>query len=169
MTSLIFSADFVDPSLIDYLASLVSEVNTVNMLSHIVRTICDKKGSVSSESVISCFERERNAFGTEDLPRCWDFVLKKLDVPELSSSCMHMYKNGHHVWRHLPNKMFKLHENDKCLVCQNPRFQKVCGMLKHVRVLYYAGLDNCVSDLFLEPSWATTWKKNLDGSINGVH
>ncbi len=21
----------------------------------------------------------------------------------------------------------------------------------------------------MEPSWATTWKKNLDGSINGVH
>ncbi len=27
-----------------------------------------------------------------------------------------------------------------------------------------------MSDLFLEPSWATSWKKNLDGSINnGVH
>ena len=66
-----FSADFVDPSLIDYLASRVSEGNAVNMLSHIVRTICDRKGSVSSESVISCFERERDAFGGEDLPRCW--------------------------------------------------------------------------------------------------
>ncbi len=43
------SADFVDPSLIDYLASHVSEGSTVNMLSHIVRTICDRKGSLSSE------------------------------------------------------------------------------------------------------------------------
>ncbi len=38
-----FSADFVDPSLIDYLASPVSEGNTVNMLSPIVKTICDRK------------------------------------------------------------------------------------------------------------------------------
>jgi len=37
----IFADFIVDPSLIDYLASLVSEGNTVNMLSHIVRTICD--------------------------------------------------------------------------------------------------------------------------------
>ena len=32
------SADFIEPSLTDYLASLVSEGNTVNMLSHIVKT-----------------------------------------------------------------------------------------------------------------------------------
>ena len=73
-----FSADFVDPSLIGYLASHVFENNIVNMLSHIVRTICDRKGRVSNESVISCFERERDAFGAKDLPRCWGFVLKKL-------------------------------------------------------------------------------------------
>ena len=163
------SADFVDPSLIDYLASHVSEGSTLNMLSHIVRTICDRKGSMSNESVISCFERERDAFGARDLPICWGYVLKKLDVPELSSSCRHMCKNGHHVWRHLPNKMFKLHENDKCPICEHPRFQKVRGMLKHVRVLFYAGLGSCISDLFLEPAWAASWKKNLDGSINGVH
>jgi hypothetical protein len=42
-------------------------------------------------------------------------------------------------------------------------------MLKPDRVLFYAGLDNCISDFFLEPSWAATWKKNLDGKINGVH
>ncbi len=42
-------------------------------------------------------------------------------------------------------------------------------MLKRVRVLYYAGSDNCISKLFLEPSSATSWKKNMDGSINGVH
>ena len=42
-------------------------------------------------------------------------------------------------------------------------------MPKSVRVLFYAGLDNRISDLFLEPSLAATWKKNLDGSINGVH
>ncbi len=40
-------------------------------------------------------------------------------------------------------------------------------MLKPVRVLHYAGLDNCGH--VLEPSWARPWKKNLDGSINGVH
>jgi hypothetical protein len=105
------STDFVNPSLIDYLASHVSEGSTVNMMSHIVRTICDRKGSKSNELVISCFERERDAFGAKYLPRCWGSVLKKLDVPELSSSCRPMCKNGHHVWRHLPNKMFKLHEN----------------------------------------------------------
>ena len=117
-----FPADFVDPSLIDYLASPVFEGTTIYMLSHIVRTICDRKGSVSNESMISCFERERDAFGTEDLPKCWGYVLKKFDVPELFSSCRHNCKNGHHAWRHLPNKMFKLHENDKCPVCQHPRF-----------------------------------------------
>ncbi len=67
-----FSADFVEPSLIDYIASLVSEGNTVNMLSHMDITVCDIKGSesMSNESMISCFERERDAFGAEDLPRC---------------------------------------------------------------------------------------------------
>jgi hypothetical protein len=50
---LFFSADFGDPSLIDYLASLFSEGSTTKLLSHIVRMICDKKGSVSNESVIS--------------------------------------------------------------------------------------------------------------------
>ena len=65
------SSDFVDPSMIDYLASLVSEGSTVNMFSHIVRTICDRKGSLTNEWVISCFERERDAFGAKDLPRCW--------------------------------------------------------------------------------------------------
>jgi hypothetical protein len=55
-------ADFVDPSLIDYLASHVSEGHTVNMLSRIVRTICDRRGSLSNESVIFCFERERDTF-----------------------------------------------------------------------------------------------------------
>ena len=65
--------------------------------------------------------------------------------------------------------MFMLHENDKCPVCEHPRFQKVRGMLKHVRLLFYAELDNCISDLFLEPSWAAIWKKNQDGGINGVH
>ncbi len=43
------SADFVDPSLIYYLASFVSEDSTVNMLSHKVRKIYDKKGSMSNE------------------------------------------------------------------------------------------------------------------------
>ena len=65
------SADFVNPSLIDYLASHVSEGSKVNMLSHIVRTIRDRKSSLSKESVISCFKRERDAFGAKDLPRCW--------------------------------------------------------------------------------------------------
>jgi hypothetical protein len=163
------SADFVNPSLIDNLASLVSEGSTVNMLSHIVRSICDRKGSLSNESMISCFERERDAFRAKDLPGCWGSVLKKLDIPELSSSCRHMCKNGHHVWRHFPHKMFKLHENDKCPVCEHPQFQKVRGTLKPVRVLIYAGIDNCMSDLFLDPSWAATWKKNMDNNINGVH
>ena len=134
--------------MIDYLASLVSEGNTINMVSHMIKTICDKKVSISNESVLSCFERERDAFGARDLPRCWGFVLKILDGPELSSSCLHVCKNGHHVWRHFPNKMFKLHENDKCPVFEHPRFQKVRGMLKPVRVLFYAGLDNCIADLF---------------------
>jgi hypothetical protein len=149
-------ADFVDPSLIDYIASRVSEGSTLNMLSHIVRTICDGKVSMSNVSVISCFERERDAFGAKKIPRCWGFVLKKLDVPELSSSCRNMCKNGHHVWRHLPTNMFKLHEHDKCPLCEHPRFQKVRGMLKPVRVLFYAVLGYCISDLFLEPSWAVS-------------
>ncbi len=139
-------ADFVNPSLIDYLASLVSEGSILNIFSRIIKAICDRIGSMSNESVISCFERERDAFNAKDLPsRCWGFVLKKLDVPELSSSCRHMCKNGHHVYRHLPNKMFKLHENHKCRVCEHPRFQKVRGMLKTIRVLFYAGLDNFIS------------------------
>ena len=96
-------------------------------------------------------------------------MLKKLDVPELSSSCRYMCKSNHHVWRHLPNKMFKLHENNKCPIRGHLRFHRACGMLKLVRILFYAGLDNCISDLFLEPSWISIWKKNLDGSINGVH
>ena len=114
----LFSADFVDPSSIAYLASHVSEGNTLNMLSHIVRTIHYSKGSLSNESVISCFERERDAFGAEGLPRCWGSMLKKLDVPELSSSCRHSCRHSCRLsWRHLPNEMLKLHENDKFPVC----------------------------------------------------
>ena len=119
--------------------------------------------------MISCFTRERDAFGAEELPRSWGSMLKKLDVPELSSTCRHMCKAGHHVWRHLPESLFKLYENDKCPVCQPPRFEKVRGEIKPVRVMFYVGIENCIADLFLEPAWASAWKQNLDASINGVH
>ena len=90
-------------------------------------------------------------------------------MPELSSACRHMRKNGHYVWGHLPEELFKEHEGDTCPVCGNPMLYKVRGKLKHVRVLYYLGLKRCIADLFLDREWAAAWKQNLDFSINGVY
>jgi hypothetical protein len=42
---------------------------------------------VNTESILRCFERERDAFGVESLPKTWGSLLKKLVVPELSSAC----------------------------------------------------------------------------------
>ncbi len=111
----------------------------VNTLSHIIRTVDAKKGGVTNESIVACFERERYAFGAENLPKSWNSLLKKLDVPDLSSACRHMCKNGHYVWGHIPEEVFKEHEGDKCPVCGHSRFQKVQGTLKPFRVLFYLG------------------------------
>ena len=159
----------VDADLLEYLRSPVSEGSPVNTLSHIVRTVDARKGGVTNESIIGCFERERDAFGAENLPKTWGSLLKKLDVPELSSACRHMCKNGHYVWGHLPEAVFKEHEGDKCPVCGNQRLHKVRGKLKPVRVLYDLGLKSCIADLFLDREWAAAWKQNLDISMNGVY
>ena len=159
----------VDLDLLDYLQSHVSEGSAVNTLSHIIRTVDARKGGVTNESIIACFERERSAFGAENLPKSWGSVLKKLDVPDLSSACRHMCKNGHYVWGHIPEEVFKEHEGDKCPVCGHSRLEKVRGKLKPVRVLFYLGLKNCIADLFLDREWVAAWKQNMDISINGVY
>jgi hypothetical protein len=87
----------VDVDLLEYLRSPVSEGGPVNTLSHIIRTVETRKGGVTNERIIDCFERERDAFGAENLPKKWGSLLKKLDVPDLSSACQHMCKNGHCV------------------------------------------------------------------------
>ena len=132
----------VNADLLEYLRSHVSEGSPVNTLSHIIRTVDARKGGVTNESIIGCFERERDAFGAEHLPKTWGSLLQKLDVPELSSACRHMCKNGHYVWGHLPEEVFKEHEGDTCPICGNPRLHKVRGKLKPVRVLYYLGLKS---------------------------
>ena len=126
----------VDADLIEYLGSHVSEGSPVNTLSHIIRTVDAKKDGVTNENIIGFFERERDAFGEEKLPKTCGSLLKKLDVPELSSACRHMCKIGHYVWGHLREEVFKEHWGDTCPVCGNPRLHKVRGQLKHVRVLY---------------------------------
>jgi hypothetical protein len=100
----------VDVDLLHYLRSLVSDGSPVNALSHIIRTVDARKGGVTNESIIACFERERYAFGAENLPKSWSSLLKKLDVPDLSSACRRMCKNGHYVWGHIPEEVFKEHE-----------------------------------------------------------
>ena len=127
----------MDVDLLDYLRSPVSDGSPVNTLSHIIRTVDARKGGVTNESIIACFERERYAFGAENLPKSWSSLLKKLDVPDLSSACRHMCKNGHYVWGHLPEEVFKEHEGDTCPVCGHSRLQKVRGALKPFRVLFY--------------------------------
>ena len=140
----------VDVDLLDYLLSLVSEGSSMNTLSHIIHTVDAKKCGDTNESIIACFERERFAFGVENLPKSWGSVLKKLDVPDLSFACRHMRKNGHYVWGHIPEKVFKEHDGGNCPVCGDSRLEKVWGKLKPVRVLYYLGLKNCIADLFFD-------------------
>ena len=59
----------VDADLLEYLRSRVSKGSHVNALSHVIRTVDARKGGVTNESIISCFERERDAFGAEKLPK----------------------------------------------------------------------------------------------------
>ncbi len=118
----------------------MSDGSLVNTLYHIIRTVDARKCGVTNESIIACFERERHAFGAENLPKSWGCVLKKLDVPDLSSACRHMCKNEHYVLGHIHEEVFKEHEGDKCPVCGNSRLQKVRGKLKPIRVLFYLGL-----------------------------
>ena len=134
----------IDIDLLEYLQSLVSEGSRVNTLSHIIRTIDARKGGVTNDNIISCFEIERDAFGADNLPKSWGSLLKKLDVPELSSARRHMCTNWHYVWGHTPEESYELHENDKCPVCGQLRLHKVRGQLKPARVLYYLGLQNCI-------------------------
>ena len=56
----------VDADLLEYLQSLVSEESAVNTSSHIIRTVDARKDGVTNESIIGCFERERDAFGAEN-------------------------------------------------------------------------------------------------------
>ena len=59
----------VDADLLEYPRRLVSGGSPVNTLSHIIRTIDARKGGVTSESIIGCFERDRDAFGAENLSK----------------------------------------------------------------------------------------------------
>ena len=53
-----------DANLLKYLRSPVSKGSVVNMVSHIIRTVDARKGGVTNETIIGCFERERDAFGS---------------------------------------------------------------------------------------------------------
>ena len=106
----------VDVDLLEYLRSLVSEGSPVNTLSHIVLMVDARNGGVTNENIIGCFERERDTFGAENLSKTWGSLLKKLDVPDLSSACRHMCKHGHYVWGHLLEEVFKEHKEDTCPV-----------------------------------------------------
>ncbi len=112
----------------------------MNTLSHIIRTVDARKGGVTNESIIAYFERERCAFGAENLPKSWGYVLKKLDVPDVSFAYRHMCKNGHYVWGHIPEEVFKEHEGDKWPVCGHSRLQKVQGKTKARSCLMLFGI-----------------------------
>ena len=159
---------FHDLDKLEYLGGAVSPGSAVNILTHIIRTLSDKKGSSSNRGVIDCFNRERDAFEA-DLPKTWDTMLKVLDVPSLASTVRHMCPDGHRVWRFLPDDMYEFHKDDKCDVCNAARFHTVKGQIKPVRVLYYLGLEHVLANFFTDPKWAKAWKKDLDKSINGVH
>jgi hypothetical protein len=117
----------VNVYLLEYLRSPVSEGSSVNNLSHIIRTVDARKDGVPNESIIGCFETERDVFGANNLPKTYSSLLKKLDVPDLSSACRHMW---HYVCGHLPQEVFNDHdEGDTCPVCGNSRFHKVRGKL----------------------------------------
>ena len=74
----------VDLDMLEYLRRPVSEGSQVNTLSNIISTVDARKGGVSNESIIGCFEKDRDAFGAENLPKTWGSPLQKLDVPELT-------------------------------------------------------------------------------------
>ncbi len=78
-------------------------------------------------------------------------------------------QNGHYVWGHIPEEVFKEHEGDKCPVCGHSRLQKVRRKLKPFRVLFYLEFKNCIADLFLDREWVAAWKQNLDIGLNGVY
>ena len=56
--------------------SSISGGSPVNTLSHIIRTVDARKDGVINESIIDCFERERDPFGAETLPKTWGSFLK---------------------------------------------------------------------------------------------
>jgi hypothetical protein len=59
----------VDAYLLEYLRNPVSEGSAVNTLSRIIRTDNARKGGVTKERIIGCVERERDAFGAENLTK----------------------------------------------------------------------------------------------------
>ena len=58
------------------------------------------------------------------LPSTMYMIRKLLGVEDIYSVERHACKNGCGVWPHTPKKKWHLHEDDKCAVCQGPRFRK---------------------------------------------
>ena len=73
------SDDELGPEDWDYLAQPVAPGRETNILTHILRTLQDRRGPHTNQSVVRGFIRIREDFGTE-LPKTWDSLLNVLKV-----------------------------------------------------------------------------------------
>ena len=120
---------------LNFLGGVVSPGGAVNVVTRIIRTLSNNKGSCSNRGVMECFHRER-AVVVAILSKTWKTMLTLVGVPFLASTQRHMCPSGHHVWRFLSEDMYEWHKEDKCVVCKAARFHKVKGKLQPVRVLF---------------------------------
>lgn len=73
------SDDEIDQDDEAYLRGPVARGRETNILTHILRTLRDKRGAQTNQSVIQSFNRVSEDFGTK-LPKTWDSLLKLLKV-----------------------------------------------------------------------------------------
>lgn len=71
--------DDMDPDDVEYLSSVVAPGRETTILTHILRTLQDKRGNQTNKSVVRTFNRISADFGTK-LPQTWDSLLKLLKV-----------------------------------------------------------------------------------------